>query len=492
MKRRMASFLCLLRRDESGAVFILVAIGIVAILGLGALAVDVGKLAYKKRQLQASTDFAAAAGALEIFSTSYSATAAAIAYTATTNKNNAQPGPNVSIPTGYPHLAALNGSSGGGCPSAAQLVTPNYPYPPCTASNAFNPSANAVVVRQQMTVSLTLGEIFHMGPVTLTATALALARGPGPTPPLNVMIVVDTTGSMNSSDPNGTAATCGTNHPTKIQCAMFGARQLMDGLVAAQDYVGLMVYPPLNTNTTNTCGPHGTSSCGGAPVSNDYDCSATTQPVVEAYNASSPTYQVVGLSNNYQNSNGSPNNSSNLVTAAQGPSNCAGISVIAGEGTYFTAAIAAAQSALTSFSSHQAGVQNIMVLLSDGGAGNGNGAPVSNQCNSAITAAHTAAGAGIWVYSVAYGSSTTAGSCSDPETAPIANVTACQTMQDIASSPGLTPNPSLFFSDGSTGTGTCPSVNPASDLGTIFTQIAHSLTHTVVIPCGTTQAGGYC
>ena len=490
MKWGIASFADRLRRDESGAVFILVAIGIVAIVGLGALAIDGGKLFYIKRQLQASTDFAAAAGALEIYS-STSATAAATdygaTYTGTTANKNVHPGPTATNAPGYPKLVALNGTSSGGCPTLAQQSN----YPACTLSTATNPLANGVEVRQQATVSLTLGEILHIPPVTLTATSLALARGPGPTPPLNVMIVVDTSESMKNSDPNGNSTTCGTNNPTKIECAMFGARQLLNALVAAQDYVGLMVFPPLNTNTATNCGPQGKSSCGGAPVSNDTDCSSSTAPAVEAYNASSPTYQVVGLSNDYQNSNGSLNNGSTLVTAAQGPANCAGITPVGGEGTYFAAAITAAQTALTS-SSHEAGVQNIMILLSDGGAGNGDGAPASNQCNSAITAAQTAAQAGTWVYSVAYGTSTAAGSCSDSETAPIKNVTACQTMQNIASSPGAIPNPSLFYSDGSGGSGTCQSVNLASDLGVIFTQIAHSLTHTALIPCGTTPAGGYC
>jgi hypothetical protein len=490
MKWEIASLVRRLQHDESGAVLVLVSIMIVALIGLAALAIDIGNLAYTQRMLQATADLAAEAGALEIYGTN-SATVAAIAYSAENGEKNVQAGPPVT-PTAT--LKALNGTSSGGCPNASEQSQ----YPACTLSTATNPNANAILVKQQVTVSPILRQIFGKGPVTLTATSLALARGPGPTPPLNVMIIVDTTESMSNFDPNATTATCGTSPATKVQCALFGARSLMNALVAAQDYVGIMVFPPLNTSTATNCGTNGHSACG-APVSYDSDCSQATTPIIAPYNApsSTSTYQVVGLSNNYQTSSGALNTSSPLVTAVQGSSGCYGISAIGGEHTYFAAAITAAQTALTSLGSHQAGVQNIMILESDGEAGNGTGGPSSNQCNLAIAAAQTAAQAGTWVYSVAYGTSTAAGSCSDTETTQvntpyIRNVTACQTMQNIASSPGALPNPSLFFSDSSGTPGGCTSQNAASDLGAIFQQIAHSLTHTALVPCGTSVAGGFC
>ena len=83
-----------------------------------------------------------------------------------------------------------------------------------------------------------------------------------------------------------------------------------------------------------------------------------------------------------------------------------------------------------------------MIVLSDGGAGNGNGAPATNQCILSVTAAENAANAGTWVYSIAYGSSTAlspnGASCSDTETPKIS---ACTTMQKIAS------DPTKFYSD---------------------------------------------
>ena len=70
MKRELASLVRRLRQDENGAVIILVAILIAALIGLGALAVDIGNLAYTQRRLQATADMAALAGAAEIACTS--------------------------------------------------------------------------------------------------------------------------------------------------------------------------------------------------------------------------------------------------------------------------------------------------------------------------------------------------------------------------------------------------------------------------------------
>ena len=52
--------------DESGQALVLAALGMVALLGFVALAVDVGQLRYAKRQLQMAADAAAIAAALEI------------------------------------------------------------------------------------------------------------------------------------------------------------------------------------------------------------------------------------------------------------------------------------------------------------------------------------------------------------------------------------------------------------------------------------------
>ena len=158
MKRKITSSAGRLGRDESGAVVVLVAIGIAAILGLGALAIDVSRIVYAQRALQATTDLAAQAGATEIYNGSgISATATVTGYyNAKSGYYNVQRGLNVISVTAT--MEAVNGNKPGGCPTtSAQL---QY-YPACTKSSPNGTSAggcanssgsNARLVTQQAKV----------------------------------------------------------------------------------------------------------------------------------------------------------------------------------------------------------------------------------------------------------------------------------------------------------------------------------------------------
>ena len=126
------------------------------------------------------------------------------------------------------------------------------------------------------------------------------------------------------------------------------------------------------------------------------------------------------------------------------------------------------------------------ITISFGGVAKGDTITFSsnNQCNKAITAAQTAAAAGTWVYSIAYGSSTAAApnsaSCSDQEPGPpIANVSSCATMQNIAS------DPSKFYSDPMGGSCTSPSNPNYTTISQIFENIGLNLLYTQLIPVGT-------
>ena len=106
----------------------------------------------------------------------------------------------------------------------------------------------------------------------------------------------------------------------------------------------------------------------------------------------------------------------------------------------------------------------------------------NNQCNEAILAAQAAAKAGTWVYSIAYGSSKAAApnsnSCSDNEYYPIANVSSCQTMQNIAS------DPTKFYSDPMGVSPPCTSpANPNfTSIQSIFANIGYNLLNTQLLP----------
>ena len=269
----------------------------------------------------------------------------------------------------------------------------------CTGSDA----ANAIEVQQQATVPLIFAQWFGVNSVTLSATALASVAGG--LPPLHVMIVVDNTGSMNGSDTSSPKPTnCGFANPTRIQCALAAVQTLLSELWPTQDEVGLMVFPPVTSGT----------------AANDADCSASTKPTIANYGAAGSTYQILGLGTTYKTTNTATTlniKSGNLaaavcqsgqsVTLPSGATNscgtCAGLYVGSSSTTYLAGAINAAQNVLNANS--VSGVQNVMIVLSDGGAGDGTGGPANNQCVNSVTAAQNAANAGTWIYSVAYQSS---------------------------------------------------------------------------------------
>ena len=559
MKPESQSLLLRLRRDESGAVIVLVAAMITGLIGLAALAVDVGNLALAQRRLQSVTDLAALAGA-EVISTTSNAITVANNYSGIAGARNVQPGLTMAMVGGYPQLKCLT------------TIATN-----CTASTATNPDANAIMVTQQAQVPFLLGQVFGFGTVTLTATSLA-TKGAGGPPPMHIMIVLDNTRSMNDQD--GTGVSCGgITDPTRVQCALAGIQSLLTELWPTQDEVGLIVFPPVNSST----------------ASNDESCSSSASISPEPYGSytgpsGSSVYSIVGLTNSYRSSN-----TSSTLTSAGGTSSlinatcqsgmsvdsnnvtgncgsCNGDKVVGGEGTYLAGAITAAQAALAA--SSVSGVQNVIIVLSDGGAGNastlwqgstsaatatsgttltfsgsvpaavvpgtavnyectitGSGNCTShipagtsvlsvsggavtlsagvtgtvpsgtainfggmNQCNEAILAARDAANAGTWVYSVAYESyieaAPNSNSCSDTETAPIANVSSCTTMQNIANSPGHIPDASKFYSDpmGLTAPNG-PCVSPANpeqtNITAIFQNIGSRVPFAALLPNGT-------
>ncbi|MFZ0494087.1 MAG: pilus assembly protein TadG-related protein [Methylocella sp.] len=453
MKRDMKSFFGRLRGDQSGVVVILAALTMVSVVGFTGFAVDVGNVYYAKSKLQAATDAAALAGAQSINAGSGGTTiSTATSYSATAGQINASTKFPATMASGYPALKCLT-SIGVSCSGPD--------------------SANAIEVKQNATVPLYFGEVLGLKAWQISATSLAGAKGgAGGTQTLDVMIIVDTTVSMNDAD-----TTCGISGGTKEDCAMAGVRTLLSyyagppisglwpcslslancgaavsGNVANPvDRVGLMVFP----GVTNA-----------AQIPSDYDCSSS-EPKIAAYNAS-PVYQIVPFSSDYRTSGtaASLNTSSDLVLAARGgKAGCTeGITAEGGVGTYYADAVTAAQAALAS--SGRATAQKVIIVLSDGDASasssNMPAGKYHNQCQEAITAAKAATAAGTWVYTIAY-QALTSGSCSTDSPA----ISACSTLQQMAS------DSTKFFSDTVGGASTCTSAaNSTSNLNTIFQAIA--------------------
>jgi Putative Flp pilus-assembly TadE/G-like len=495
MNRNIKSFASRLIKDERGQMLPIMALMLSGLLGMSALAVDIGRAYASFRDLQASTNAAAMAGASGL--PGPNAATIATQYSSLNGDSNAYDFmPNVTMVSGYPKLSCLTTLTKLGVACVAPA------------------NANAIVVQQQVVVPTFFAGLVSHKNITLTATATASMRG-AVSAPYNVAIILDTTSSMNDQD---TDSQCSTS---RLSCALAGIQTFLHDL----DPCGASVATCGAVTTTSVANNPPTGSVSNSvdrvalfvfpnvtsgTLSKDFDCSATnptavpyTFPTAGASSyvpgnpivASTPTYQVIGFSSDYRSSDTSTtlSSSSAYVEAINGKTGCTGIAAPGGEQTYYAGAIYAAQSALVAEQTANPGSLNVMIMISDGDAStvvadmatgttgysatSGKYPSVKQQCAQAVTAAKAATAAGTKVYSVAYGA--TASGCST-DTSP--SITPCQTMQGIASAP------QDFYSDytASAGSGNCISASqPTSNLNQIFTDIAGDFTVARLIPNGT-------
>jgi hypothetical protein len=445
---------------------------IIGLLSMGALVIDMGALYFSHQQLVAATDAAALAGGAAI--PAGNGTSVAAQYSAASGDLN-----------NHPNLQSVTVTSTLKC-----LTSTGLGLPPCSIYGSQT-AANAIQVTATATVNTFFARVFGVKSVTMTATATASAKG-GSGGPYNVMLVLDTTASMNTVD-----TYC--NRLTQEQCALGGIRTLLGELdpCAASlascpaatggnvpnpvDDVGLIVFPGLTPTHTSTLD---NPPIAAPTASKDYTC-PTSNPSITSYN-NNPGYLILPFQSDYRTSDAAAAlNASSAMVIAAGGGTCQGVQAPGGEGTFYAGAIAAAQRYLVA--NERPNAQNVMVILSDGDAtassaqmaGTATNYPASQECSQAVTAANNAKNAGILIYSISYASKTS-GCTSD--TNP--TITPCQTMSNIASTPLST----YFFSNASSQTGTtvCAGGRPNSGLSSVFTQIAADLTVARLIPNNTT------
>src|SRR5205814_9031531 len=129
--------------------------------------------------------------------------------------------------------AELNVARASGYPALRCFSSTNIP---CSGSD----SANGIVVKQQTNVALFFDKIFGNSSLQVSVTAVA-GKG-GAAKPADVMVILDTTASMNTVDPS-----CSIVGATRLGCAFAGFRTLLSGFSPTQNRVGLMIFPGLTT-----------------------------------------------------------------------------------------------------------------------------------------------------------------------------------------------------------------------------------------------------
>jgi Flp pilus assembly protein TadG len=498
-------------QEEKAQALYLVAALMFVLIGMAALSIDIGYALHGQRELQASADAAATAGA-QILSQNVSATQAEAAATQYSGMQGAYNQINdlMSVKMPINTVRCLN-----------TLVTTLG----LTCDDVAD--ANAVAVEETAQAPTFFGKIFGIQSINLTAYSMAGIQG-GTLIPANIMVIMDTTASMQDPDSDATCvAESGVSSPSKEDCAKWGVRTFLNllnpcsasltscGAVSGSpstgynvanpvDEVAVLVFPGLASATTD------------APY--DYDCQAhalsTSNGTIVPYgtpSSSPPYFTIVQLSSDYKTSNTSGLNAggsdvvdtvswaSQTGCSANNPTKY-GLQDPGGESTYYAGVIAEANNDLSNLQVPRANMQSAIILLSDGDAEASksdfsaaalaaNPTIYENECHQAIKAAANAAGTqnlkgmNNWVYAIAFAASTSTSSSCKTDTAA-EPISGCQTMYDIAS------DPNKFYNDGgkpSDGSSPCnlSSHGSIGSLATIFSDISHDFQSTMLVPWGT-------
>jgi Putative Flp pilus-assembly TadE/G-like/von Willebrand factor type A domain len=390
----------LLRRTsfarEGGQALIMVVLFLAVLLGMAAMVLDVGYAYYTHRSLQASADAAALAGAQELPDPARAQTIAHDYGSSTGGKNQRDNVANVTTSVSTKCIQSVPGCD----------------------------PVNAITVEERAVVDTMFAKV--LGVDHFTVRAKATACSPCGVKPLDVMLVLDRTGSMCQTHSGANDPAC-----TDLNNARDGMRTFLGFMDAQTQWVGLGVLPPA-TSIGNRC----------------------STPDTPNYNSTSAKYTIVPLSSDYS-VNGALKSSSNLVSTI----NCQK----GGGRTAYANALEEAQKELNLHG--RTDVQDIIVFLSDGAANIGptfysSSSPYRKQpCHQGVWSAAPIKSKGTIIYSIGYDLDALNGGANRCETWDGRNespaITAYQALEGIAS------GPAQFYNKPSAG-----------QLRTIFTAIA--------------------
>lgn len=218
-------------RRQTGMILPLAVLSMLSLAGLTGAGIDMAFLIWKKRQLQAAVEAGALAGAQDLLTQDANRVRATVSnYVARTAQGAVGGGGQQVSGSSRWYNDLLNSANITVNPPSVELralPTTQVGLAPGTLSNA-----NALRVTQTAIIRPFFLGLFGLGPFTITGRAAASAGGSTGKPPVNVMLVIDNSGSMN-----------GTNG-TPIRDAKAGARALVSSLTKSGNYVGVAVFPP--------------------------------------------------------------------------------------------------------------------------------------------------------------------------------------------------------------------------------------------------------
>lgn len=411
--------------DERGQVLIITAVSLVLILAMVGLVIDVGHAFLVQRQLQAGVDAAALAGAQHL-PVSSEVVQVAHEYSPTPGAKNAVNTVDNAVTT----VTIRCVKSAPGC------------------NQRFN-TVNALTVQARSDVPTIFGRIIGIKKISVSARATACS--PCTTKPLDIMIVLDRTGSMCQFSDGSSDPAC-----TDLNNAKDGIRTFLGFLDPTLDKVGLSVFPPAR-DRSNLCA---TPTRTGARYGYDswwpyWDPNILGTPAIYSIGSLVDDFLVM------QNGTYELNPASSLVQR---------LDCIQGAGTTsYSNSIDEAQYELER--NGRGNIQDVIIFLSDGAANTtprympsyaDNSYNRTHPCAAGLAAATYAKARGTIVYSIGYDLN---GSGTDPETCKLyssGNVDTTMTAWDAIRA--IASDPSNFYNKPDPG-----------QLNTIFTRIAADL-----------------
>ena len=455
-------------RSRAGATAAMFAILLPVAIGMAALVIDLNHARVVRKEMQTSADAAALAASMDI-GTANNPITRANSYSAVAGGNNTIPGVTVSMVTGYPKLDCVNATVYGLCTQSSPALN-DAVHASCDATTG----CNVIYIREQVSVPTIFSRMFGLSNIALNVSAAAAGHG-GSSKELDVVLILDTTGSMSSTD-----SACGSS---RLACAEAGAKTLMQTLNPAYDSIAIMVFPGLSSTTYAT----DDSTCQGSKVTSGATAAYSGSPIYLI----APATQTSGPLNDYWTSstNNALSTSSALVKSV-GYTGCSGVANPGGQGTFYGGVITAAQTYLTTYG--RATAQKVIILLSDGDASSGSATYNENECGQGVQAATSAktSTSKTILYTIAYGSPST-GCATDNYTSgssPYGKASSAYTINGILVPPYTTPCAALaaiatdsahFFYD--TGSA-CTGGQAAGTLQNAFKQIANQLMNPILFP----------
>jgi Flp pilus assembly protein TadG len=359
--------------EEQGQAVVFVLLMMVAVIAVVGFVIDIGHAYQAQRSLQGAADAAALAGAQQL------------------------PDPTLAQQT-----AAQFGSSATGKNRITDISVTEQIATSCNATIPGCAPVNMVSVDERATVPTFFSKI--VGVNSFNVKVHAAACSPCGAKPVDIVLVLDRTGSMCQSSNGAYDPAC-----TDLNNAKAGIRTFLGYFDSSMAHVGLTVLPPASS-VSNRC----------------------SSPSASNYNSATAAYTVVPLSSDFRNANGTLNSSSTLVST---------INCIQGNGTTsYANAIEAAQAELVARG--RINVPKMIVFFTDGAANTGptfypTSSPYrAKPCHQGVTSAATVKATGTVIYSIGYALDDDTGGCrSYNGTVESPAITVRQALTQIASSP---------------------------------------------------------